>query len=563
MEPSPTARPEARQRQQVPGLEHSLKVLRRRWWIILLCAIVTGGAAFAISHSQTKKYTARASLLFNNTSVAQQASGIQAVSQTDPQGQRNTNLTLVQLGSAVANRTARLLGGGITPGEVKGAVSASLVGQSNVVAVSATWPNPRIAASIANTYAQAFIDEQAAQNARSVQSAIQLVKQQYAGLTKAQRLDPQGQSLVDHLESLKILKAMQNSTQIVQSAGIPGAPSSPRTSRNTVLGVILGLILGIGLAFLLERLDRGLREPREVEEAFGLPTLGVIPRSQVAEGRSAPLEADLEPFRMLRAHLRYFNVDRELKVLLVTSAKPAEGKTTVARNLATTAAGLGTRTLLLEADLRKPALAQRLGLEPGVGLAGALVGVGSLQDAIQHVDVAARANGDGTARRLDVLPTGSVPPNPTELLESHAIENVLAWAREHYELVIVDTPPLLVVSDTIPLMKLVDGVIVVSRLGISTRDSVDQFREQLVNLRAPVLGIVVNDVRARGDFYYGYSYEGGPSDGATQNGVRAAIDGDDLVAPGTSEEAATPPAFNAPAIHEPSATGARQHESQE
>jgi receptor protein-tyrosine kinase len=260
---------------------------------------------------------------------------------------------------------------------------------------------------------------------------------------------------------------------------------------------------------------------------------------------------------MLRAHLRYFNVDRELRVLLVTSAKPAEGKTTVARNLASTAAGLGTRTLLVEADLRKPVLAQKFGLAPNIGLAGALVGVGSIDDAIQHIDIEERANGKGSARRLDLLQSGAVPPNPTELLESHAMENVLTWAREHYELVVVDTPPMLVVSDTIPLMNQVDGVIIVSRLGISTRDSVDQLREQLSNLRAPVLGVVINDVRTRGDFYYGYSYNGTVRAREDKPGTGGS-ESTELVVPGESEASSSPdvpPPFNAPSLEgQPAAT---------
>jgi receptor protein-tyrosine kinase len=487
-------------------LEHVLKVLRRRWWAVVLCTILTAGLALGLSLAQTKQYTAKASLLFTNASVAQQASGVPAAGQTDPQGQRNTNLALVQLGAAVAQQTARQLDAGITAQQVQDAVTASLVGQSNVVSVAATWPDASLAARIANTYAQTFIQLQRRNDQATVQQGINLVNQQLAALSQSQLRDTQGQSLQDHLESLRILKSMQNNTQLAQAAKVPTSPSSPKAVRNAILGGILGFLVGIMLAFLLERFDRGLREPRDVEQAFHLPTLGLIPRGATGRGRGDATKRELEPFRMLRAHLRYFNVDRELRILLVTSAKPSEGKTTISTNLATAAAALGTRTLLVEADLRQPVLAQDLGLHRTVGLAGALVGAGSLQDPIEHLTVEDRTNGQLGGRTLDVLQAGGVPPNPTELLESRAMERLLAWAREHYELVVIDTPPLLVVSDTISLLKHVDGVVIVSRLGLSTRDSAEHLREQLHNLGAPVLGVVVNDVRAKGDFYYGYGY---------------------------------------------------------
>jgi len=488
------------------NLESALTVIRRRAWVMALFIILTPVAAFGLSKAQTKQYTATASILFTNQSVAQQASGVTPVGQSDPQGQRNTNLTLVQLGAGVAQPVAAELHAGLTAQQVKSAITASLEGQSNVVSISATWTSPELAAKLANAYATEFTNLQNQQALLSITKATAYVTKQFQGLPAGLRRSSQGQSLQDHAETLTILGKLQNSVQPAQSATVPTAPSAPQVARNTLLGFVLGVLLGVGFAFLLERFDRSLREPQDVEESFGLPLLGLIPRSATASKvGGTPME--LEPFRMLRAHLRYFNVDRELRILIVTSAKPAEGKTTIATNLAATAATMGTRTLLIEADLRKPVMASRLSLKPSVGVAGALVSVGSLQDAVQHVDPAdGGSNGSATGRLLDVLPAGAVPPNPTELLESHAMEHLLTWAREHYELVVIDTAPLSVVADTIPLMKHADGVIVVSRLGTSTRDSAEHLSDRLVSLGAPVLGVVVNDVRSRSDSYYGYGY---------------------------------------------------------
>lgn len=486
------------------NLDHLLRVGRRRWWVILLCVVLTPLAAFALSKAQTPKYTATASLLFTDASVAQQASGIQAVSQSDPQGQRNTNLQLVQDANGAAAAAATELHDGLSTQQVRNAVTASLQGQSNIVSVSATSTSPHRAAAIANTFTTSFINQQRNSDQATVQNAIDLVEQQFTALTRPQRLTPQGQSLLDHLESLKILKAMQNNTSLVEPATAPKSPSSPKTLRNTILGAAFGLLIGLGLAFLIERVDRRLREPRDVEEAFGLPTLGIIPHTP--SSGFGFRGAELEPYRMLRAHLRYFNVDRQLRSILVVSARPAEGKTTIARNLAATAADMGTRCLLIEADLRKPVISNLLGLQPSVGLTGALVLTNPVEDAVRRVQVESLAVPGEATRWLDVLPAGEVPPNPTELLESHATELLLAWAREHYDLVVIDTAPLGIVADAIPLIGRVDGVIVVSRVGVSTRDSAEHIRERLGNLRAPVLGIVINDLRERTHAYYGYNY---------------------------------------------------------
>ncbi len=487
------------------GIEHALRVLRRRWWVIAVCFLLTTVAAFALSKAQTKRYTATSSLLFSDSNVAAEASGVTPSAPSNAAGQFETNIALVLLGDAVPQRTAAKIGGGITAAQVKSAVTASPVAASGVVSVSATWTSPTIAARLANTYAQTFINQQLQSNQAQIQSAIDLVQGQYEALSRPERLTPQGQSLLDHLESLKILKTLQNGTSLAQAAAIPIAPSSPRVSLDVFLGAVFGLVLGLGLAFLLERFDRRLREASDVEETLGLPILGLIPQGAIPN-LGKDLASRLEPFRILRTYLRYFNVDRELKLLLVTSSRPLEGKTTVASGIAVAAASMGTKTLLVDADLRKPTVAARFGLAPSEGLGGALVATGSLHDAVQCIDINGGANGADHSRPMDVLPAGPVPPNPAELLESHAMELLLEWAREHYELVIIDTAPLSVVADTIPLVKNADGVIIVSRLGTSTRDSAEHLRARLDSLGAPVLGVVVNDVRMRGDTYYGYGY---------------------------------------------------------
>lgn len=486
------------------GVEDALRMLRRRGFIILLCAVLAGAAAYAFSKQQTKDYTATADLLFTDPNSAQQASGLPVTAPSDPQGQRATNLALVQLDHEVAQRTASALHAGLTGKQVAAAITPTGDSQSNLVSVSATWPSPVLAAKIANTFARYFVQQQHSQAQAGIGDALTLVQKQYATLPPRQQATSQGQSLVNHIESLRILGAMQSTTQVAQAATEPGSPSSPKVTRNTALGAVLGLILGLAIAFLLERLDRRLRDPSEAEQSFGAPMLGLVPHG-VTNGRSGQVE--LEPFRMLRAHLRYFNVDRQLQTLLVTSAQPGEGKTTVAIGLASAASSMGTRTLLIEADLRRPTFSTVFGLPPNAGLSGVLVGAVSREEALHHVDVDGHgpSNGAAAPRFVDVLAAGVIPPNPSELLESHAMEDLLTWARSQYELIVVDTAPLIVVADSIPLMNRVDGVMVVTRLGLSTRDAASRLRDRLAGLEAPVLGIVVNDASRRGAYEaYGY-----------------------------------------------------------
>ena len=226
-----------------------------------------------------------------------------------------------------------------------------------------------------------------------------------------------------------------------------------------MLGGILGLLLGLGLAFLLNRIDQRIREPGDLEDVYGVPVVGIVPESsalrvtQHANGSQIgilpPNEAEI--FGLLRAHIRYFNVDRELRVVVVVSATPGDGKTTVARNLATATAMVGSRVLLVEADLRRPMVARYFGIKQEPGLSEVLIGAESLESAVQRVEIASARD---MAAGLDVLVAGGVlPPSPPQVIESQAMESLLQAARRSYELVVIDTPPLALLPDAFPLVS--------------------------------------------------------------------------------------------------------------
>lgn len=511
------------------SIEQILGVVRRRAPWILLCFVLATGAAYGFSKHQTKKYTATASLVFNNSQTNQQAAGLQALSGgSSQQAQQSTNLQLVRLGD-MAGKTADQLAGAktatplareLTKEKITEALSVSAQGESNIVDVTATATSPTLAAEIANTYADTFVREQQESNHAYYASALSLVNRQLAVLSSKQRLSAAGLALAGRAQSLGVLAELRNgNVEVAQAATVPTSPSSPKVSRNTLLGAVLGLLLGFGVAFLLERFDRRIREPKDLEAIYRLPLLGVVPESK-ALSRSTRRDKDMrgllppgeaEAFHLIRAHLRYFNVDRQLRALMIASAAPGDGKTTIARYLAAAAARMGSRVLLIEVDLRRPTIAQQLDIPSGPGLSDVLIGAVPLSEATQSIAVDTPADGSA-AREFDVLVSGAtLPPNPGELIESHAMQDLLDRAKSMYDLVVIDTPPLTAVSDAFPLLGRVDGVIIVGRVGRNRRDIAERLHETLTGAGAPLLGVVANGVKASGRGAYAYAYDYAPA----------------------------------------------------
>ncbi len=480
---------------QRPNSNQSLnQIARRRAPWILICLVLVAAAAFGYSKQKTKQYTATASVSFSNNSLSLQIAGLSPGSSGNQLVEQGSDRELVSTGD-MAVATAHLLGRGLTVEEVLSDVSVASQGESGAVNVSATSTSPQLAAAIANTYSNQFVIEQHRKNSQFFKSALALVKRQLATLPPAARFGSDGLDLEDRAHTLALLAELgYNDAQVAQEALVPSSPSSPKVLRDTLLGAFLGLLLGVAAAFVLERFDLRIRDMGDLEVIYGLPVVGVVPKSAALGKPGVPLPlAEAESFSLLRAHLRFFNIDRDLRTVVIASATVGDGKTTIACHLAQAEARAGSRVLLLEADLRQPRLAQQLGIQTGPGLTGVLIGAVPLDEAIQSVTVAAVPGDPTTGHTLDVLLAGAMlPPNPGELIESRAMSVVLDRAKSTYDLVVIDTPPLTAVSDAFPLLARVDGVVVVSRLEHSKRDSAEELHHVLASSGAPLLGIIVN-----------------------------------------------------------------------
>jgi capsular exopolysaccharide synthesis family protein len=499
-------------------VERGLRLLRHRWWVVLQAMVVLPAAVLALSLMQDKSWTATSTLVFE---PPRQSSGA-----VDLARQAETQTELVDL-PAVAARAARLLGPPTTPNGVDEAVDVNPAGDSNLVEINASAPDAATAARVANTYAQAFIAMQDDANAADAENRLKVLDDYLNSLPEAERTGPRGLRLQQRLDSLRINQALQSndrtaSAQLVQEASAPDSPSSPKTRRDVILALILATTVGLALAALLEHLDRGIKSIDELERVYGLPVLARIPRVRglgkrlLRRGAGEVLRQgpEGEAFRALRSSLRYFNVDGALRSLLVVSPEAADGKSTISACLATTFAQRGDRTILVETDLHKrsdsgrpsgsgtsPAEAVGAGSGHDHGLSSVLAGR-ALDDAIHVVPL---WTGDHDVRELAVLPSGPTPPNPSGLLESRRMRDVMEELSRRYDIVIYDSPALAAVSDALVLVPNTDGVIVVSRLDYTSRDRARDLLKQLRLLRANVLGVVANYADApkkRGYDYY-------------------------------------------------------------
>lgn len=484
------------------AMEQALRIVRRRKWIVLQALIAVPLMALALSVRQEEQYTASATLLFRDTPAAL-SEGAEVI---DPTREAATNGQLVAL-PVVARQASQELEGRVSAAEILESIEVSPSANADTASISSTTNSPALSAEIANAYGQAYISFRRDADREQLQGAIDVAQESLAELTPTQSQGPQGQALNEKLDELRLAQALQTGgAELVQRAEPPSQPSSPDTKRNVVFGVILGALLGFGLAALLERIDRRVRSVEELEELYELPLIGRIPRSRTLAGEDGDglgtQTPEGEAFRILRANLRYFGVDEDLHTILVVSPEQGDGKSTVARGLAMTMAEMGDDVILIEADLRKGSEYLRITGEPAAGLSDVLSGT-----PLEHVLIGAQVPSPVAeeTRSLTVLPSGNVPPNPSELLESERMADVLAALRESFDVVILDSPALGAVSDALALVPASSEIVVVGGLGKTNRDAALEMKKQFSLLDKQPIGVIVNFAESeRGKYSHYY-----------------------------------------------------------
>lgn len=456
------------------------RLLRKQWRLIAASLVAVLAAAVVVTLNTTPQYRTSVGFFVSTSGGSNEASGSSAYTGGLFSQQRVKSYASIVAGPLMADQVAVDLGG-LPPAAVEQHIAAAAVPDTVLLMVTITDPSPRRALAIAQSVARLF------------------------------------PALANTLESPEAGGASSVKVSVVQQPRLPDGAFSPRPARNGALAVVLGLLVGIGLAVLRETLDNTVKHPDDIREVIGAATLGVITFDVNATKRplivqDSPQSPRAEAFRQLRTNLQFIEVDAPLRSLTITSSLPEEGKSTTACNLALTLAQAGFRTVLIEGDLRRPRIADYLGVEGAVGLTSVLIGRVGLADALQPF-------GDGT---LQVLASGPLPPNPSELLASGGMRDLIARLEAEFDMVIIDAPPLLPVTDAAVLGTMTSGAVLGVRYGFTRREQFRRAAEALHAVDAKILGAVLNMVPRRGpDALYSYGNAGYGSYGDKSYGTEA------------------------------------------
>jgi non-specific protein-tyrosine kinase len=474
-------------------LSWALAVLGRRWLIIVSAVVVATGVAIASQELTEDAYEASASVVFGAPSLSDAALQVDRDT-ADPEREAATQVLIAESEEVGAGVRASE-GLRATPQQLLAAIDVEAEENANVLRITARQSDAESAARLANAFAEEYIAFKARSEVQSIRSAEEDLNRQLDALP------PDAVERTDLQQSLQRLQALRavatGDARIIGSATPPSEPAGLGRLKTGILGAIIGLAVGLSVAFLVESLDRRMTELEEFEREYRLPALSAVPPSGFAAERAEERQEQLEPYRILRSALDFAAVARDLRAIMITSAVPGEGKTTVAVDLAHAVALTGQRVRLVELDLRRPTFGQHLDIEPREGVTGALRTHAPAYELMQE-PFARLPN-------LSVLPSGQLPPNPSELLASDALTALLDDLRREDALVILDAPPLLPVADAQILLSKtgIDAVLIVARLGFTTRDEVRRARAILDRHVLQPLGLVVTGAAGPEGYDYG------------------------------------------------------------
>lgn len=441
-----------------------LRVVRKGWWLILLCTALAAGAAVFATARATPVYESSTKLYVSG----QPAADVQtALATSYLSAQRVKSYADLVTSKPVIDQVLAEAG---EPGDVP-SISAAPVTDTVILSITVRDRTPEGAMRVANGFGVVVPD------------------------------------VIDKLERPRSGGTSPIKATVTSPAQL-GSKTSPKPKLNLALGLVLGLLLGGAFALLKETLDTSIKSPEDLERAAkSLALLGAVffdgdaTKNHLVTATD-PRSPRAEAFRQLRTNVQFAEIDSELRSFVITSALPNEGKSTIAANIAIALAQAGQRVILVEADLRRPSLAEYMGFERAVGLTNVLIGQVPLEDALQTF---------GAEPRLQILPGGPVPPNPSEILGSQAMNDLVRQMEDLVDIVIFDTPPLLPVTDAAVLAAQTKGALLVVRANRTTRDQVRRSLRALEAVNASCIGAALNFVKASelSGYKYGYGYYAG------------------------------------------------------
>jgi polysaccharide biosynthesis transport protein len=486
------------------SLREYLGVLNARRRIVIGVTLIAVAFGLAYSLLTTPVYEATATIEFSDPAADLPIAtpGAQGPVDFTPDKSAAADSRIVTRDDVVA-RVQRQLDNGMTRDELKDEVNATVQPDSNLVAITASDEDDETAAAIANAFAEQTGN--AAQNDARQEFAAKSRELQQAldkGIDDVTRAQYEAT-----MAKYDTLAAVADPVEVTRPATVPDSPASPKPVRDTILAAILGLLIGIGVAFLRNALDRRVKDSHQLQHDLGLPLVGYVRADALGlagagrNGDSFVSEDDLEAFRILRTNVDFLAGEDEISSIVVTSALPEEGKSTVAAWYAYANAVAGRRTILVECDFRRPVLAKRLGADSAPGLADYLAGEARPKEILRSVSV----HGHEAVDVMALIPAGDNAFQPAEMIGSKTFKGFIDQITRAYDLVVFDSAPLLPVGDTLQLMPQVDAVLFCVRLEQTTRDQALAASRAMSHLPPRPTGLVVTGVqRGSDDDYYGY-----------------------------------------------------------
>lgn len=445
-------------------LRDFIRLLLRRWRLITAFVVLATATGVAVTALSTKMYQADVEVFVSLRDTGNATSGTAYQGSLFSQ-ERVKSYAKIANSPAVTRAVIQQLGLELTPAQLAGRITATAPTDTVLVDITVRDRSATRSRDVANSVATQFA------------------------------------RVVGDLERPAAGQRSPVSVTVVRPATLPISPVSPRPMVNLALGLLLGVTLGVGIAVLRETLDTSIKSSEDLQKLTGSLALGVISYDSQAQKNPLVSQTDSrtgrgEAFRTLRTNLRFVDIDNPPRVVVITSSVASEGKSTTACNLAITLASAGVRVILVEGDLRRPRVADYMGMEGAVGLTDVLIGRATLDDVLQPW---------GNSM-LSVLASGALPPNPSELLSSLQMNELIGAMRERADLVLIDTPPLLPVTDAALVGRECDGALLVVRHGRTTREQLTRSLDALSSVGARVLGTVLNMAPAGGAQGYGYGY---------------------------------------------------------